>query len=308
MAGLAHVLEHLLVAALAELEHADLRVGVNPLVAVGAEERRGLVDDVGAAVGVLAQVVGELVHVGMAVRMLVGLVLHEVVAVLGQEVARGVQVAALLLQDVGKLHVALGDGVAEGVHLVAVVVDPELALDVVPGVAHDVGHGVAERSPAAVAHVHGAHGVGGHELDLGLQAAAHVGAGEVHALLASLAEDGVHGRGTQVEVDEAGAGDLDLGDGRVGGHVRRDGVGDLARRAMGELGGLHRARGGPLTVGGVGRSLDAAILKLERRQLTGLLRSREGSANQLFDLLGHRSSLDVAPPCDSGADMQIVER
>ena len=42
--------------------------------------------------------------------MLVGLVLHVVIAILRQEVTRGINVATLLLHDVGKLHVTLGDG------------------------------------------------------------------------------------------------------------------------------------------------------------------------------------------------------
>ena len=69
--------------------------------------------------------------------MLVRLVLDVVVAILGQEVAGAVDIEALLLHDLDELHVAIGDGVAEDVHLRAVVVDVELALDVIAGVAHD---------------------------------------------------------------------------------------------------------------------------------------------------------------------------
>lgn len=60
---------------------------MGPLVAVLLVERSGLVDDVGAAVGVAAQALGEGVHVGMGIEVLVGLVLDEVVTVLSQEVA-----------------------------------------------------------------------------------------------------------------------------------------------------------------------------------------------------------------------------
>lgn len=66
-------------------------------------------------------------------------------------------------------HIARADGVAEGVHLRAVVVDVELTLDVVTGVVHNAAKGVAQRGPAAMADVHGADGVGGNELDLGLR-------------------------------------------------------------------------------------------------------------------------------------------
>ena len=287
MAGLLHVLEHLLVTALAEAEHALLGISVHPLVAVGLPEGSCLVDDVGAAIRVLAQVGREVIHVGMAIGMLVGLVLNVVVAILGKEVARGVDIAALLLDDVGKLHIALGDRVAEGVHLVAVVVDPELALDVVAGVLHDAAHRIAERGPAAVTHVHGAHGVSGHELDLGLEAAAHVGLRKVHALLTRLGEDGVLRCNGEVEVDEAGAGDLDLLHDVALGQVLHDRLGDGAGSLVGELGGFQRHGGGPLAVRGVRRSLDATIFQLECGQVAGLLGGGESGANQLFDLLGH---------------------
>ena len=102
------------------------------------------------------------------------------------------------------------------------VVDVELALDVIAGVAHDAAEGVAESGPTAVADVHRTDGVGGNELDLGLQALADVGLGKVHALLASDVQNGVVGGGVQVEVDEAGAGDLDLGDLGALGHVGHD--------------------------------------------------------------------------------------
>ena len=168
--------------------------------------------------------------------MLVRLVLLDVVvAVLGQEVAGAVDIEALLLHDLDELHVAVRDGVTEHVHLGTMVVDVELALDVIAGMAHDAAEGVAKRSPTAVADVHRTDGVGGNELDLGLQALADVGLGKVHALLAVHVQHRVVGGGVEVEVDEAGAGHLDLGDGSVLGHVRHDGIGDLARGAMGEL-------------------------------------------------------------------------
>ena len=288
VAGVLHVLEHLLVAALTEGEHTLGRVGVDPLVAVGLPEGSGLIDDVGATVGIGTEVGGELVHVGMRVEVLIGLVLDVVVAVLGEEVARGVDVAALLGHDVGKLHVALGDGIAKRVHLVAVVVDPELALDLVAGVLHDVAHGVAERSPAAVADVHRADGVGGNELDLSLDAAAHVGLGEIATLLTGDAEDSVVGGRVEVEVDEAGACNLDLLDLGALGHVGHDGVCDLFRGAVSELGRLHGHSGSPLAMRSVSRSLHATILELECGQIASLLSSSKGSAHQLFNLLRHR--------------------
>ena len=171
------------------------------------------------------------------------------------------------------------------------VVDVELTLDVVTGVVHHTAERVAQRGPAAVADVHGADGVSGNELDLGLQATADVGLSEVHALLASLAKDGILDGDREVEVDEAGACDLDLLDRGVFGHMGNDSLGDLARGAMGQLGGLQGHGGGPLAMRSVSRSLDGAIVKFKCGKVAGLLGRSKRSAYQLFNLLGHRSSL-----------------
>ena len=291
VAEVAHVVDHLYVAALAEALHALLRIGLDPLVAVGAPELGSLVDDVVAAVGVLAQGLGKVVLVGMGLGMLVVLVGDKGIAVGNQQLVSLIDIHALLGDDVGKLHIARADGVAEGVHLRAVVVDVELTLDVVTGVVHNAAEGVAQRGPAAVADVHGADGVGGDELDLGLQATTDVGLSEVHALLASLAKNGILDGNGEVEVDETGAGDLDLLDRGVLGHMGNDGLGNLARGAVGQLGGLQGHGGGPLAMRSVSRSLDGAIVKFKCGKVAGLLGRSKRSAYQLFNLLGHRSSL-----------------
>ena len=291
VAEVAHVVDHLHVAALTEALHALLRIGVDPLVAVGAPELGSLVDDVVAAVGVLAQGLGKVVLVGMGLGMLVVLVGNEGVAVGDQQLVGLVDIHALLGDDIGKLHVAGADGVAEGVHLGAVVVDVELTLDLVAGVVHDAAERIAQSGPAAVTDVHGADGVGGNELDLGLQAATDVGLSEVHALLAGLAKDGVLDGDGEVKVDEAGACDLYLLDRGVLGHMGNDGLGDLARGAVSQLGGLQGHGGGPLAMRSVSRSLDGAIVKFKCGKVAGLLGRSKRSAYQLFNLLGHRSSL-----------------
>ena len=117
------------------------------------------------------------------------------------------------------------------------VVDVVLALHAVAGVLHHAAEGVAKRSPAAVANVERAHGIGRDELDLDLLARADVRAAKVVALLAHGAEDLVVGRGREVEVHEAGACDLDLGDARVGRHVVHDCLGDGAGRHVCETSG-----------------------------------------------------------------------
>ena len=291
VAEVAHVVDHLHIAALTEALHALLRIGLDPLVAVGAPELGGLVDDVIAAVRVLAQSLGKVVLVRMGLGVLVILIGNEGVTVGDQQLVSLVDIHALLGDDVGKLHIARADGVAEGVHLRAVVVDVKLTLDVVTGVVHNTAEGVAQRGPAAVTDVHGADGVGGNELDLGLQAATDVGLSEVHALLAGLAEDGVLDGNREVEVDEAGAGDLDLLDRGVLGHMGNNGLCDLARGAVSQLGGLQGHGGGPLAMRSVSRSLDGAIVKFKCGKVAGLLGRSKRSAYQLFNLLGHRSSL-----------------
>ena len=291
MAEITHVVDHLYVAALAEALHALLRIGVDPLVTVGAPELGGLVDDVVAAVGVLAQSLGKVVLIRMGLGMLVVLVGNKGIAVGNQQLVSLVDIHALLGDDVGKLHIARADGVAEGVHLRAVVVDIELTLDIVTGMVHNAAEGVAQSGPTAMANMHGADGVGGDKLDLGLQAAADVGLSEVHALLASLAEDGVLDGDGEVEVDEARAGDLDLLDRGILGHMGNDGLGDLARGAVSQLGGLQGHGGGPLAMRSVSRSLDSAIVKFKCGKVAGLLGRSKRSAYQLFNLLGHRSSL-----------------
>ena len=175
------------------------------------------------------------------------------------------------------------------------VVDVVLAVDVIAGVLEDVAHGVAERGPTTVADVQRAGGVGRDELVVDLEAVALVDAGEVHALLADGADDLVVGGGVQVEVDEAGASDLDLGDGGAGGHVGDDGLGDLGGSGTGEARGSQGDGGSPLTVVGVGRSLDAAILDLELSQVTGLLGGGDCLPNKLLDRLGHVYSFSYAP-------------
>ena len=121
---------------------------------------------------------------------------------------------ALLGQRAGvlalvQLQIADGQALAELLDLVARVVDVELAGHVVAGPvpAQHVGQGVAQHAAAGVAHVHGAGGVGGDELDVILFACARVG-----AAIFRVGDSGAHDAGepvlAQEQVDEAGAGDL----------------------------------------------------------------------------------------------------
>ena len=107
------------------------------------------------------------------------------------------------------------------------VIDVVLALHVEVGVLKHVAERVANGSPTTMAHMQGAGGVGRDELDLRAQTIAHVDLAPVVASLDNLAEDLVVGRGVEIEVDEAGASDLDLCNRAVLGQVRNDGCGDL---------------------------------------------------------------------------------
>ena len=74
-----------------------------------------------------------------------------------------------------------------------------------------------------------------------------------------------------------------------------DGLGDLGGSGTGEARGSQGDGGSPLTVVGVGRSLDAAILDLELSQVTGLLGGGDCPPNKLLDRLGHVYSFSYAP-------------
>ena len=233
--------------------------------------------------GCVVEGVGERVRLGA----LVALVRHEGLAV-GEQGGAGVLEGDAALPHHGEeLPVAHRDRVAEDVHLRAVVVHVVLALHVVAHVLEDAAERVPDGDPAAVADVERSHGVRGDELHLDLGARAHVRAGVVEALLPDGAEDLVgRGRG-EVEVDEAGPGDLHAVDRGVLGKMRDYGVGDLTRRAAGELCRAHGDRRAPVTVARVGGALEPQVGDVKLRQFSGLLRCGDGGANELLDLLGH---------------------
>lgn len=103
VAKVTHVVDHLYVAALAEALHALLRIGLDPLVAVGAPELGSLVDDVVAAVGVLAQSLGKVVLIRMGLGVLVVLV--------GDQRRR--RSAIKILMSLIDVHALLGDDVGK---------------------------------------------------------------------------------------------------------------------------------------------------------------------------------------------------
>ena len=128
------------------------------------------------------------------------------------------------------------------------VIDVVLARDLVVRVFEDVAHGVAQGGPATMADMQGTGGIGRDELVVDLEAVADVALAPVGAGLADGAEDLVVCGGAQVEVDEAGTGNLDPGDGGVGGHVVDDRLCDLGRGHPRETGGTHGDGRGPVAV------------------------------------------------------------
>ena len=151
--------------------------------------------------------------------------------------------------------------------------------------AHDARRGVAERRPAAMAHVHRAGGVGGDVLEVDLALAfRHLALAEVALLGTRLGDDALqNGRG-QADIDEAGAGDLHGLHQVVFWHVVDDGLGHLARVPLRELRRTQSHRGGPVAVPFVARALERRL---------GRLRERErpvfdgGRLDQLFELIAN---------------------
>ncbi len=81
VAQLLNAREHAHIAVLTELHHALMRISQNPLVTIGRIEVCSLVDDVGAAVGILAQSLGKGVLERVSLRMLVSIVCSGSIAV-----------------------------------------------------------------------------------------------------------------------------------------------------------------------------------------------------------------------------------
>ena len=158
--------------------------------------------------------------------------------------------AAVLLQ------VADSEALAELLDLVACVVDIELTGHVVAGPVEDSGQTVTQSAAAGIAHVHGAGGVGGNELHIILGALAVVGAAILLVGAGTQYHTGPVSRG-QEQVDETGAGDLDLGKHAVGqvGQVGQQGLCDHSGGLAPGTGTGHGQVGGDVAVLHVGGDL-----------------------------------------------------
>ena len=205
------------VAAQAELGQrvvASLLLAVQVLIALLLVERLGQLADIVAVVAVLGE-------------------LHRVLALDDLEIAR--------LQTLGEL-----------LDLVAGVVDVELAGHIGAGLLQHTGQRVAQHAAAGVAHVHGAGGVGGHELH-------HVLLPRQHIVLTIMLADGLDAGDSvgiplaaQTEVQEAGTRQLHGGEvAALQCHVVNEGLGHLTGVHLHGLGRGQTKRGGIVAVGGV---------------------------------------------------------
>ena len=125
------------------------------------------------------------------------------------------------------LAVAGEEGLAEESDLSAGVVDVILALDLAAGGGENGGEGVAEHGAASVADLERTGGIGGDEFDLDAGAVAVIAGAPLGAGCDDVVEAGAFPVGVQGEVEEAGAGDLDVGDGFAAGDAGGDLFGDV---------------------------------------------------------------------------------
>ena len=173
----------------------------------------------------------------------------------------------------------------QDVHLAAGVVHVVLAGDVIAGEGEHVRQRRAVGRAAAVADVERPRRVGGHELHLHLDAL--VGAAtEVRALGQHLAHDRGLGVGSEREVDEAGAGDLGLGDQFGRRQLGQQQAGELARIALERLGQLQREVGGEIAVARLLRALeqDGGVGQIGRHALQ---RGHQQIGQQNFGIGAH---------------------
>ena len=106
--------------------------------------------------------------------------------------------------------------------------------------------GIAQRGPAAMAHVQGAGGVRRDVLQVDLALAlGNLALAEVVLLGASRRHNALQDGVRQTNVDEAGAGDVDGSDHVVLGQVVDDDLSDLARILLGKLCRTHGDGGRP---------------------------------------------------------------
>ena len=206
-----------------------------------------------------------------------------------EHVLAGVAVLGDLGLAAEELLVARVERAGEDADLRAGVVDVVLLLHLVARCAQYVGEGRADGRAAPVADVDGARGVGGDVLDLRLAAAADVERGPRLAGVGDDARLPGGPRGVEVEVEEAGRSDADLGDRGVRGHACAQRLGHIERLHAREALDAERQVGGEVAVFGALRVLEADIGRGERGQVAGVLRGGERLLDEFAQFVSDHS-------------------
>ena len=172
-----------------------------------------------------------------------------------QQVVAPVAVGGELEALAAFLEVAQPGARRENLHLAAGIVHVILARRPKAHGVEQIGDARAIRRVPAVSHVQGTGGIRRDEFHQHAPAAAQIGAAIRIPELENAPDLGVIGALVQEEIDESGAGDLDLGHRRMGGQRGFDGFGDLARVLARSLREAHGDVPGEVAMGGVARAL-----------------------------------------------------
>ncbi len=171
-----------------------------------------------------------------------------------------------------RLAVPEEGGTREHVDLGAGIVDVVFAGDVVATELEQACQRVAEHGAAAMANMHRSGRVGRDVFDIDLGATADA------AVVSALAQHrpqrlGPGGR-LQRQIDEAGAGDVDLGDQRVGTEPLGDLLGEVAGLCLCLFRKHHGGVGRHVAMGGIARRLDHHAREIDTLGPVGVRRER----------------------------------
>ena len=155
--------------------------------------------------------------------------------------------------------------------------------------AHHARHRVAERRPAAVAHVHGARRVGRDVLEVHAHAfvATLFALAEIALLRAHRRNDALQRRGSELHVDEAGTRDVNRRDEVVFGQMIDDDLGDLARVLARKLRRAHGDGRRPVAVRLVARTLERRRRHAFEREASVVAGGLQRSADDLLQRFAH---------------------
>jgi len=191
-----------------------------------------------------------------------------------------------------RLAVAEIGGAGEDIDLRAGIVDVILPGDLVARLDEKLGQRIAEHRAPHMADMERAGGIGGDILHIRLLAAAQGGA----AIGLAKSEDAIQHPGPygglEPEIDEAGAGDLDGLDLRMGPEPGRDQLRQRPRRLAEGLVEHHRGIGGDIAMGRIARRLRRDAGKVGRAGNTLLRRDGRHSLPDGLQELGKQVHID----------------